>query len=188
MAEYSFKVIVIGPAAVGKSSLIRRFVEDKFSFQYKFTIGVDFLSKEVEYKPDSIARLTIWDIGGQDRFKTLRRNFYDGTNGALIVFDLSRSQTFPKMKEWFSDFRQTIEDDVPIVIIGNKLDLVSEIGAVIDRNEVYQYTEKAGSSLILTSARTGDNVKKAFVELTKKIIKKITSSETKWKIFNIGFI
>jgi small GTP-binding protein len=87
MAEYSFKVIVIGPAAVGKSSLIRRFVENEFSLQYKFTIGVDFLSKTIEYDQDKKARLTIWDIGGQDRFKSLRRNFYDGTNGALVVFD-----------------------------------------------------------------------------------------------------
>jgi small GTP-binding protein len=176
MAEYSFKIIVIGPAAVGKSSLIRRFVENKFSLLYKFTIGVDFLTKEVKYEPNETAKLIIWDIGGQDRFKTLRRNFYDGTHGALVVFDLSRTQTFPKIKEWISDFRRTIEEDVPIIIIGNKLDLVSEIGKVIDRNEVHQFAEKVGALLIETSAKTGENVEEAFVKLTQKIIKNISNS------------
>lgn len=84
MAEYAFKILVIGPAAVGKSSLIRRFINNKFSLQYQFTIGVDFMTKIVEYEPDQIARLAIWDIGGQDRFKMLRRNFYDGAHGALV--------------------------------------------------------------------------------------------------------
>jgi len=91
MAEYSFKVAVIGPAAVGKSSLIRRFVENKFSLHYRFTIGVDFYSNSIKYEAGKSASLTIWDIGGQDRFKTLRRNFYEGTHGALVVFDLSRA-------------------------------------------------------------------------------------------------
>lgn len=172
MEEYAFKVVVIGPSAVGKSSLIRRFVENKFSFQYKFTIGVDFLTKSVEYEPEKIARLAIWDIGGQDRFKSLRRNFYDGTNGALVVFDLSRAQTFPRMKEWVSDLRQSIEKDVPIIILGNKKDLVSEVGRVIDQNEVNQFAEKVGSLLIETSAKTGDNVENVFVELTRKIVQK----------------
>lgn len=177
MVEFVFKVVVIGPAAVGKSSLIRRFVENKFFLQYKFTIGVDFLTKIVEYEPEKIAKLAIWDIGGQDRFKTLRRNFYDGTNGALVVFDLARAQTFPKMKEWLSDLRQSIEEDIPIVIIGNKIDLISEIGEVIERDEVHQFVEKLGSLLIETSAKTGDNVKKAFVELTRKIVQKISNSD-----------
>ncbi|MFX0106419.1 MAG: Rab family GTPase [Candidatus Hodarchaeota archaeon] len=176
MAEYSFKVIVIGPPAVGKSSLIRRFIENKFSMKYKFTIGVDFSTKDVKYKSDKIAKLTIWDIGGQDRFKTLRRNFYDGTQGALVVFDLSRAQTFPRMKDWISNLRQTIEKNVPIIIIGNKTDLISELGQVIDQNEVNQFAEKVGAFLIKTSAKTGENVEEAFVKLTQKIIKNISNS------------
>ena len=171
MAELSFKVIVIGPAAVGKSSLIRRFVDDKFTLAYKFTIGVDFSTKIIEYAPEKKARVTIWDIGGQDRFKTLRRNFYEGTHGALVVFDLSRAQTFPKMKEWVSNMNQMLEEKVPLVILGNKFDLISEIGEVIDKDEPKHFADKMDSVYIETSAKSGDNVKKAFVELTKKIVK-----------------
>ncbi|MFX0008032.1 MAG: Rab family GTPase, partial [Candidatus Hermodarchaeota archaeon] len=89
MYEYVLKIIVIGPGGVGKSSIIRRFVKNEFSFDYMFTIGVEINSKLVEFEKDSFALLTIWDIGGQKRFKILRRNFYEGTYGALVVFDLS---------------------------------------------------------------------------------------------------
>ncbi|MFX0008031.1 MAG: Rab family GTPase [Promethearchaeota archaeon] len=170
MVELSFKIIVIGPAAVGKSSLIRRFSEDKFTLHYQFTIGVDFSTKIIEYDSDKKARLTIWDIGGQDRFKNLRRNFYIGTHGAVVVFDLTRVQTYSKMKEWVSDMNELIEEKVPLVILGNKLDLISEIGEVIDRNEPKDYADKIGSIYIETSAKSGDNVQSAFVELTKMIV------------------
>lgn len=174
MAEYSFKIIIIGPAAVGKSSLIRRFVDNKFTLQYKFTIGVDFMTKIIEYEPNKSARLALWDIGGQDRFKMLRRNFYDGANGALVVYDLSRAQTFSKMKEWISDMHKLMKIKIPFVILGNKVDLLTEIGEAIDRNETYQYAEKNDSFYIETSAKTGNNVEKAFVELTQRIVQKFS--------------
>ena len=171
---YSFKLIVIGPAAVGKSSLIRRFVENKFSLHYKFTIGVDFMTKTIEFEPGKSAKLTLWDIGGQERFKVLRRSFYEGTNGALIVFDLSRANTFTKMKEWLSDARQSIENDFPVIIIGNKSDLIPEIGEIIDRNEPLKYAKAENSTYIETSAKTGNNVDNAFLDLTQKMIKKFS--------------
>ena len=173
---YTFKTLIIGPAAVGKSSLIRRFVENQFSLHYKFTIGVDFMSKTVDYETGKAAKLTMWDIGGQERFKVLRRSFYEGTNGAIVVFDLSRAQTFTKMKEWLSDARQAIEKDFPVIIIGNKSDLIAEIGVVVDQNEVKQYVEKEKTIYTETSAKTGDNVEKAFLELTQRMVQNCSTN------------
>ncbi|MFW9969544.1 MAG: Rab family GTPase [Candidatus Odinarchaeota archaeon] len=170
MIEYHFKVIVIGPGGVGKSSLIRRFVENKFTFNYKFTIGVEISSKMVEYEKGSSARLTIWDIGGQDRFKVVRHNFYEGTHGALVVFDISRAETFLNMQEWISDMKNILEKDVPFIILGNKSDLISEIGESINVSEPKQFAGKADSKYIETSAKSGNNVEEAFAELTKRIV------------------
>ena len=170
MAELSFKVIVIGPGAVGKSSIIRRYIEDKFTLHYKFTIGVDFSTKTIDYEPGKKAKVTIWDIGGQDRFKSLRRNFYEGTHGALVVFDLSRAQTFPNMKKWVADMNQMLEKKTPTIILGNKSDLISEIGEAIDQDEIKKLTQKIGSVYLKTSAKSGENVEKAFVRLTKMIV------------------
>jgi len=170
MFEYHFKIIVIGPGGVGKSSLIRRFVENEFSFNYKFTIGVEINSKTIEYEKGLLAKLTIWDIGGQDRFKMIRRNFYEGTHGAIVVFDLSRAQTFPKMKDWITDMNNLLEKNVPFVILGNKSDLVPKIGETVNGNEPKKFAEEADSRYIETSAKSGVNVEVAFAELTKEIL------------------
>jgi small GTP-binding protein len=130
------------------------------------------MTKNVDYEIGKSAKLTLWDIGGQERFKVLRRSFYEGTNGALVVFDLSRANTFTKMKEWLSDARQSITNEFPVVIIGNKSDLIPEIGEIIDRNEPLQYAQSENSIYIETSAKTGENVDKAFLDLTRKMVEK----------------
>lgn len=174
IADYTFKLIVIGPAAVGKTSLIRRYVDNKFSFNYKSTIGVDFLAKTVRLKEDKIVKLAIWDVGGQEKFRFLRRNFYEGTHGAILVFDLSRANTFPKMKDWLIDMRSIIEYKIPLIILGNKSDLLSEVGEVIDREEPKMFAEKEESFYLETSAKTGNNVEQTFKELTKQMLKSNT--------------
>ena len=169
--ELIFKCVVIGPGAVGKSSLMRRFVENRFELSYHFTIGVDFLAKIVEYEKEKFAKLSIWDVAGQERFKILRRSFYKGIHGALLVFDLSRAQTFTDMKKWLIDLRSIIEEKIPVVIIGNKSDLLPEVGEVITRNEPKKLAESEKSIYIETSAKTGENVENVFIELTQRMIK-----------------
>ncbi|NVM38625.1 MAG: GTP-binding protein, partial [Candidatus Lokiarchaeota archaeon] len=133
----------------------------------------DFLTKTLEYEPERLVKLHIWDIGGQEKFKFLHRSFYEGAFGALIVFDLSRHQTFSSMKTWLSEMRSLVNDDIPSVIIGNKTDLIPEIGQIIDRSEVEEYAKKEGCFYVETSAKTGENVENAFLDLTHRMIKKM---------------
>ncbi len=170
MAEdvWRFKVLCIGPAAVGKTSLLHRFVQGKFSERYEYTMGVDYLSKEVDFSPKNIARLTIFDLSGQERYKFLRNTFYKGASGALVVFDLTRADTFEKIKDWVSELK-ILAGDVPFVLIGNKSDLLKDVGSVIDKDAVDKFVEENTSIYLETSAKTGDNVDEAFKELTRRM-------------------
>jgi len=171
MVDYVFKIVLIGPGAVGKTSLMQRYVHNRFSERYELTIGVDFLSKDVKIG-DIDARLTIWDIGGQDRFKFMRNRFYDGANGALLIFDLSRAQTYTDIRRWLAEFRQFAGPAVPFLLIGNKADLIKDVGEIIDQEEARSFAEKENSFYIETSAKTGTNVEEAFIQLTQKLIKR----------------
>lgn len=172
MALYTRKVIIIGAGAVGKTSLLHRFVENKFLFQYKLTIGADFLSKVIEGFPDpeSTVKLQIWDIGGQERYRFLRSSFFEGANGALAVFDVSRQQTFIELEEWLSDLRRFAGEDIPFIILGNKIDLIQEIGGKYDREVAKVLAQNEDTYFVETSAKTGENVEEAFLNLTKKML------------------
>lgn len=174
MSSFKLKVLLTGAAAVGKTSLVQRFIKQRFAANYKLTVGVDILTKDVEFKQGEVATLSIWDIGGQQRFEFIRSTFYKGAAGALLVFDLTREQTFIEVKKWLTEIRQFAGQDIPFVLIGNKYDLLEDVGEVIDRDEARALAEGEGSIYIETSAKTGINVDDAFTELTRRIIESRT--------------
>ena len=173
---YKYKVLILGPPAVGKTSLLNRFVNEEFKGDYQTTIGATFLTKEIKISEDkadnNTAQLSLWDVGGQHNFIDLRTTFYRGANGALIVFDLIREKTFDEIEVWQSEMRDTLKKDIPFVLIGNKSDLIKTHGRKVKLNSAKKFAKDKNSHYIETSAKTGLNVEKAFRELTRIIAEK----------------
>jgi len=171
MINFKYKVLLIGPAAVGKTSLLHRFVDGVFKQDYAATIGAQFLTKEIEE-----SQLLLWDIGGQPRFLDLRTTFYRGTSGALLVYDLTRKQTFDELNQWHFEMNATLNREVPFVLIGNKLDLVKSRRAV-SKKSAENFAKERNSIYIETSALSGENVEEAFIELTRLIANRVDGKE-----------
>ncbi|MFX1363700.1 MAG: Rab family GTPase [Promethearchaeota archaeon] len=174
MKKYNFKILLLGGPAVGKTSILYRFVKNQFSYDYITTIGLNYLTKEVHLDDKNYAKLVIWDVAGQEKFKFLRKKYYEGTNGALLIFDLTRLNSYEELKDWLSEMFEIIQIKIPFVIIGNKLDLLKEVNRSIDIDIVKDYAKNQDSIYIETSAKTGENIEEAFEELTKRMIAHIS--------------
>jgi small GTP-binding protein len=162
------KVCVIGEEAVGKTSLIRRFVVDKFDDKYIATIGTKNSKKNVSMRSDDTdfnLTMIIWDILGQKKFGELKRSAYKGANGAFIVLDLTRLETLYTFDEWLSSLYE-ISPDVPIVVLANKNDLTAKFGTP----ELKAQVKSHGFPFYFTSAKTGENVNVAFHTLGKMML------------------
>lgn len=171
MKKYNFKILLLGAPAVGKTSILYRFVKNKFSHDYITTIGINYLTKEINLDAKYYAKLVIWDVAGQEKFRFLRKTYYEGTNGALLIFDLTSLNSYEELKLWLSEMFEIMHKKIPFIIIGNKLDLVKDINRVIDTDIVKDFAENQDSIYIETSAKTGENIEEAFTELTQRIIK-----------------
>lgn len=165
---FRFKVLLIGPAEVGKTSLLMKYVKDFFAEDYMSTIGAQFLSKDVNFKKD-IVNLQIWDMGGQKQFKFLHKQFYSGSDGSFLIFDLTRSNTYEEMHEWLSEMYEILGEEIPFILIGNKVDLIEKTGRKMDVERARAFAESKNSIYIETSAKTGEKVEDAFRELTLRI-------------------
>jgi small GTP-binding protein len=172
------KVCLLGEAGVGKTSLLYRYMEDKFRTDFKSTLGVNLLKKTVKIDDKNIAA-QVWDLGGQDSFKKLRKLYLEGADGALVVFDVTNQESFDKLDDWVSIFRE-VHGSKPLILIGNKIDLEDRIK--IKPKNAEKYAKDNKMRLILTSAKTGENVENAFVDLISTVIK-IKESDTLF--FNI---
>lgn len=165
MNKYNFKLLLIGDGAVGKTSLILKYVEDRFKHKYKPTLGVDLFIKQIRLS-DCEAKLTIWDIAGQERFKIIRRGFYEGASGVLLVYDTTRSETHESVSEWMQELHEYV-GKVPVIIVGNKADLANR--REVPMQKARENAKTIGNGYIETSAKTGKNVKQSFRSIARKM-------------------
>lgn len=129
--DYSFKFILVGDTGVGKTSLISRLIDGNFYPNHEYTIGVEYGSKSITIN-NKIIKLQIWDTAGQEEFRAITRSYYRSSAAALVVFDLTRKETFRSVSRWVEDVKNNSNKDVVLVLIGNKTDLPQE--RVVHRN------------------------------------------------------
>eukprot|EP01094_Clydonella_sp_ATCC50884_P024950 TRINITY_DN639_c0_g1_i2.p1 TRINITY_DN639_c0_g1~~TRINITY_DN639_c0_g1_i2.p1 ORF type:complete len:217 (+),score=74.29 TRINITY_DN639_c0_g1_i2:205-855(+) len=182
VTEYLYKVLVVGDIGTGKTSIIKRFVHNIFSMHYKSTIGVDFALKVINWDSNSIVRLQLWDIAGQERFGNMTRVYYKEAVGAMVVFDVTRFSTFEAVQKWKSDIDAKVtlppdERPIPVVLLANKCDLAKE-GFCQDKNKMDQFCEEYGfCGWFETSAKDNIGIETAARALVSEILKNDVSRE-----------
>ncbi len=171
LIDYQFKIILVGEPSVGKTSLILRYTDNAFRRNYVPTLGV-MVSDKIFNIDDKIIQLTLWDIGGQQKFHTMRQQFYRGSDAVFLVFDLTREETFNNIPKWFSDVVEQLgdrRDDLIGYIIGNKKDLMEE--RKVSPESIDELATKLELGFIETSALIGENVDEAFSTIATLLYK-----------------
>eukprot|EP00300_Choanocystis_sp_HF-7_P041377 c8088_g1_i2.p1 GENE.c8088_g1_i2~~c8088_g1_i2.p1 ORF type:complete len:197 (+),score=30.40 c8088_g1_i2:69-659(+) len=156
--DYLCKIVFVGDSGVGKSSLIKRFIDDTYIPNMTTTIGVDFAIKSLDISGKS-CKLQIWDTGGQEKFRAVTTSFYRGANGVVVCFDPTSPQSFESLPLWFRDIRQFSPDRVPVILVATKCDLEPKVSQETSR----EFARLMGVQLIETSSKVGTNVAEAFV-------------------------
>ena len=171
-AKYHMKIIVCGAGAVGKTSIVRRFVENKFEFNYLLTVGMEPSNRKLEVD-GYLVNLILFDVAGQERFQTLRDVFFRKANGALLVFDLTRAETLEDLYEWKEQIDGRLgKDRIPSVLIGNKADLNDKIQIDYESLEDTIIPHFKPVKYLETSAYLNQNVHEAFSIVAKEVLLK----------------
>ena len=164
----NFKLILIGDTSVGKTSLMYKYTKNEFPEQFQSTIGIDTIFKNITYKGFKI-NVRIYDTAGQEKYRSIIKNYFKGSNGVFVFFDLTNKNSFDILKSWIKDIDENIDNkDYKFLILGNKNDLIN-IHQVSD-NDIAQFEKNNGFKIIKTSARTGDGVKEAFEQMFDQIM------------------
>ncbi|GAB5588664.1 Ras-related protein Rab-2A [Umbelopsis nana] len=168
--DYIIKYVIIGDTGVGKSCLLLQFTDKRFQPAHDLTIGVEFGTRFVTVDGKQI-KLQIWDTAGQESFRSITRSYYRGAAGALLVYDITRRETFDHLATWLEDVRKHANPNTSIMVLGNKSDLDSK--RQVTREEAERWAKENDLFYLETSAKAANNVEEAFVKTTEDIYNKI---------------
>ena len=157
-AQIVLKLLLLGDSSVGKTSILNKYISNKFDESSISTVGVDYMDKIIDYNKFKI-KLQIWDTSGEEKFRTITKNFYRNADGLLVVFDLTKKESYDHIKSWINEAKEN-NDKLKTILIGNKLDLKDERIVAIDVAK--QFAEKNNLKYIETSAKDGTNINESF--------------------------
>ncbi|KAG0645634.1 MICOS complex subunit mic60 [Hyphodiscus hymeniophilus] len=166
-----FKLVLLGESAVGKSSLVLRFVKDQFDDYRESTIGAAFLTQTISLDDNTTVKFEIWDTAGQERYKSLAPMYYRNANCAVVVYDITQASSLDKAKSWVKELQRQANENIIIALAGNKLDLVTDQPdkRAITTADAEAYAKEAGLLFFETSAKTSENVRELFTAIAKKL-------------------
>ncbi|MBN2150267.1 MAG: GTP-binding protein [Candidatus Lokiarchaeota archaeon] len=168
-SAYKIKVLLCGAKGVGKTELIKPYVKSAFQMDYKLTVGVDILTKDVMLRSGQAATISIWDLGTQKRFEFIRSTFYRGASGAILVFDLTRAETYEDAtRTWAADIRSHC-GPVPFMLVGTGLDRIAEDGRAVDAGEARKWADSHDSIYAETGASLKGNLEPLFSDFAEQL-------------------
>uniref|UniRef100_A0A1L8DV39 Ras-related protein Rab-21 n=1 Tax=Nyssomyia neivai TaxID=330878 RepID=A0A1L8DV39_9DIPT len=173
---YTFKIVLLGEGCVGKSSLVLRYVEDKFNPKHITTLQASFLNKKINVNGRRI-NLSIWDTAGQERFHALGPIYYRSSNGAILVYDITDEDSFQKVKNWVKELKKMLGADICLAIAGNKTDLDKNRNVSLDVAQ--SYAADVGAKHYETSAKTSEGIDNLFLDLANDMIEAFEASRRK---------
>ncbi|KAG1474431.1 hypothetical protein G6F56_000364 [Rhizopus delemar] len=159
---YQFKLVLLGESAVGKSSLVMRFVKDHFDEYRESTIGAAFLAQTIPLNDQTTVKFEIWDTAGQERYKSLAPMYYRNANCAVVVYDITQASSLDKAKAWVNELQRQADPNIVIALAGNK----SDLGA---RRAIETKAKESGLLFFETSAKTAENVHELFLAIAERM-------------------
>ncbi|KAL0144687.1 small GTPase superfamily [Mucor lusitanicus] len=173
--NYIIKYIIVGDSGVGKSCLLLQFTDKRFYAGRELTIGVEFGTRFITMQDGKQIKLQIWDTAGQESFRSITQSYYRGAAGALLVYDISRRETFEHVSTWLADVRKHANPHTTVVLVGNKCDLEGRQRQVT-REEGEKFARDNDIPLFIeTSAKSAENVEEVFAQTAEDVYEKIKS-------------
>jgi Ras-related protein Rab-2A len=176
---YLFKYIIIGDTNTGKSCLLLQFTDGRFEPAHNLTIGVEFGARLITIDNKQI-KLQVWDTAGQESFRSITRSYYRGAAGAILVYDITKRESFDRLARWLQEARENGNESMTIMLIGNKCDL--EHLRQVSTEEGASFAQENGLLFLETSSKTGHNVEEAFIMPSQHIYEQIQSGV--YDVFN----
>ena len=166
--EAKYKILILGDTQVGKSCFLTRYADNSFQDEYLSTIGMDYKIKNYQAEDGSTIKLYIWDTAGQDRFRSITRNYYKGADGIILIYDITNEESFNNVKHWINSIKEEAPDKVVIILVGNKVD--DEENRKIKKENGEKISQEFKLPFFECSAKADINVNSAFEALIKKLI------------------
>lgn len=182
--SYTFKVVLLGEGCVGKTSILLRYVENKFHDKHVSTLQASFLNQKLNIDGKRVT-LSIWDTAGQERFHALGPIYYRDSNGAVLVYDITDEDSFQKAKNWVKELRKMLGNDICLCIVGNKIDLQKD--RKVPAEEAEEYAASVGAKHFHTSAKLNKGIEDLFLDLSQRMIETAQESDQQ-KASNLGRI